>query len=406
MPLLGAFVIAGDRFRDKKSGYRLYNLTSGITSTDLAAWLSRWLDQQDFEVTRSYVNWSIEDKGTKPASYRNWTILAALLSMSLIGLLIAMTVLADDWYGFATAVSLLLGVLARAYILHVNRDEIDRAVDKSYQAGKAGEGPPNTNARTMFLLSDSKAVVMEIPSSLIIDVFVHNRQPTGHFRRRLYHFAHWLAWAAFAVQVIAIGMAQLASQLYTVVLMVVSTILINWKLGCDDSKWGLRWKQYRSGNDELFEKYDCWIGSRLKAEVSQWPSDLEFEKDKGGVWNTIDIDKFNEDKVGSARKSRSKKRQDLFAWLRMTREEESSWAQWDLFPHYRSDGDKTWWQTYLNKKFLAEGRNRVEAAEMAEEEVKHLEETVLKRKASTRNQTLQPGRDIQNAPIAQNGGIT
>ena len=41
MPLLGAFVIAGDLFRDRQAGFNLYNITSGITTPEMAGWFTR-----------------------------------------------------------------------------------------------------------------------------------------------------------------------------------------------------------------------------------------------------------------------------------------------------------------------------------------------------------------------------
>ena len=41
LPLLGAYVIANESFREKKPGYHIYNISQGIHTTDLAPWLSR-----------------------------------------------------------------------------------------------------------------------------------------------------------------------------------------------------------------------------------------------------------------------------------------------------------------------------------------------------------------------------
>lgn len=40
LPFLGAFVLSGHFFTVKKPGYRIYNITAGITTTELAGWLS------------------------------------------------------------------------------------------------------------------------------------------------------------------------------------------------------------------------------------------------------------------------------------------------------------------------------------------------------------------------------
>src|SRR6201996_5083392 len=57
MPLLGAFVIAGDRFKEKKPSFNIYNISSGINTSDLSSWFTRWMLAQEFEVARSVVYW-------------------------------------------------------------------------------------------------------------------------------------------------------------------------------------------------------------------------------------------------------------------------------------------------------------------------------------------------------------
>lgn len=57
LPLLGAFVVAGNRFTTKKPGFVLYNISAGIMTTELAGWFSRWLQTQDFNQVRSIVTW-------------------------------------------------------------------------------------------------------------------------------------------------------------------------------------------------------------------------------------------------------------------------------------------------------------------------------------------------------------
>ena len=41
LPLLGAFILAGNQFTDAISGFELYNLRARIKTTDLADWFQR-----------------------------------------------------------------------------------------------------------------------------------------------------------------------------------------------------------------------------------------------------------------------------------------------------------------------------------------------------------------------------
>jgi hypothetical protein len=43
LPLLAAFVVAGNHFTTEQPGFVIYNLTDGITSTELKGWFTRWL---------------------------------------------------------------------------------------------------------------------------------------------------------------------------------------------------------------------------------------------------------------------------------------------------------------------------------------------------------------------------
>ena len=41
LPLLAAFVLAGDRFTSIEPGFTLYNVTDGLTSTVMSGWFTR-----------------------------------------------------------------------------------------------------------------------------------------------------------------------------------------------------------------------------------------------------------------------------------------------------------------------------------------------------------------------------
>jgi hypothetical protein len=125
MPLLGAFVIAGDRFKEKKPSFHIYNISSGITTSDLSSWFTRWMLAQELEVARSVVYWEVVEN---PRTWWPYHVIAGAISFCFTGLLIAMTVLSKDWYGFANAVAMAISIIVRAYILQANRNDINRKV--------------------------------------------------------------------------------------------------------------------------------------------------------------------------------------------------------------------------------------------------------------------------------------
>ena len=362
LPLLGAFVIAGDRFKEKIPSFNIYNISAGINTSELSSWLTRWMLAQEFEVSRSVVYWEFIEK---PRKWWPYHLISGAISFCFTGFLIAMTVLSDDWYGFANAIAMVISIIVRAYILQANRNAIDKAVLKEQAALIADPVPgtyrhavkeweekkigprPNENpmpdgkrwkselAKIMIVMSDAKAVTMFIPHKLIIPVFVNNPKPDIEW---LYAFFRWVGWAAFAVHIVSIGLAKLAAQMYTVALLVIPTVLICWKVGCDDSRWDRRLRRF-SGED-METAYECWIGSHLKATIFEWPKDFEFKQNKdNGKWERQDPG------------TRSKRRQDLYAWLNLTAEEEESMGKWDLLPHKR-DNDDTWDNDFNEKKEL------------------------------------------------------
>jgi hypothetical protein len=386
LPLLGAFVIAGNAFRNKEAGFNLYNITQGIHTTDMAAWLTRWMKSQDFEQNRSLVRWTIQ-----PQEPRYFDDLVSLsLSFCTIGMLIALTLLSYDWYGFATALAMVFSILVRWYLVSSIRSAIDEQVKKAYKKGsetsfetalsdwkdrskRAGATANGTDteaklevermphrlehgwnglepATVLIIMNDAKAVTMITPRELLAppSVFVANIDPSN---RALYGIAGWIGWASFAVQVVTIGMADLATQIVTVVLLVVPTILFVAKLGCDDSKWPKHIKSFFHkftnkstppqeyyGPDWPEFKSECWIGSMLKAEVYEWPVSHEFPQTADGK---IDFDAPLE----TIAEKRLSKRQYLYSWLQLSKPERKSMDKWDLFPHERSN-NTDWLDTY------------------------------------------------------------
>jgi hypothetical protein len=151
-------------------------------------------------------------------------VIAGAISFCFTGFLIAMTVLSDDWYGFANAIAMVISIIVRAYILQANRNAINKAVlqaqaelitqpvpgtfkhaVKEWEEKKIGPRP-NENpmpdgkpwkselAKIMIVMSDARAVTMFIPHKLIIPVFVNNPKPRIEL---LYAFFRWVGWGCF-----------------------------------------------------------------------------------------------------------------------------------------------------------------------------------------------------------------
>jgi hypothetical protein len=373
MPLLASFIFANDRFRSKQAAFTLYNVSSGIVTGNLASWFTRWMQVQDFETSRSLVYWEVIEVPQRKVEGR---IVAGVISFAFTGLLIAMTVLASDWYGFANAIALAVLIGVRSYLLQTNRNAIDRAVEmaKPLRGTFAGAliewenilktgrdaAKPDKDLREwrpeivkiLVAMPDSRLVTMFIPEHLLRPIFVTDVTPPSMW---LYRLVQWVGWVAFSVHIVTLGMAQLAAQIYVVVVMVASTILICYGIGCDDSRL---YKWWRERSENIAQPYVFWAGKRLKASVLEWPLDFEFTKTKVGDWSR----RQSSDTV--KRKQRSTARQDLYAWLDLSSEEMRSLSDWHLLPHRRNHDD-SWWMDFDAKRALVQ-RNPLRISSLAE----------------------------------------
>lgn len=379
MPLLAGFVFAGDRFRAKQPAFTLYNISSGIVTGNLAAWFTRWMQVQEFHVSRSLVYWEV-DKASPPR-HGQWSYLLVpvFISATLTIFLFAMTVLSGDWYGFANTIAVTLLILVRSYMLH----EIRRAIDKSVAAAKPlprtyasaldewnekrtndptaprplPDSPPSSSSspqkwrpemvKILAVMPDSRAITMFIPEHVLRGVFVTEsavRSPG------VYRMAQWVGWMAFTVHIVTLGMARLATQIYVIAFTVIPTVLICYGFGCDDSRVHKAWCWLR-GRDA--GPYIYQAGTQLRATVFEWPEDVEFATDNKGVLRRWDA--LVESTPGAGCKKRSTARQDLYAWLNLSSEEQKSLWDWHLLPHTRGHDD-SWWIAFNEKKRLISER--------------------------------------------------
>ncbi|OQE79277.1 hypothetical protein PENNAL_c0052G06443 [Penicillium nalgiovense] len=150
--------------------------------------------------------------------------------------LIALTVLAADWWGFANVIAMAISVVVRCILVAQNRAGIDANILKAQEAAqgypakrfkydesmkrlesprpngpamKGAEIPiepqdPNKIAKVVVLTEDLKVVTLAVPAYLPKLAFAVDPQPPNRY---IYRACQWIGWAAFAVHVISIGMA-------------------------------------------------------------------------------------------------------------------------------------------------------------------------------------------------------
>lgn len=397
LPLLGAFMIAGNRFTTKKSGFVLYNISAGLMTTELAGWFSRWLRTQDFKQDRSIVTWHATER---PHRWREFIVGFLLVGLPVHGMLIALTVLAADWWGFANVIAMTISVAVRCIMVSQNQAGIDANIDKARkdlqdypakrakydesmerlesrrQKGQTMEGveipiepqDPNKIAKVIVLTDDSKVVTLAVPAYLPKWVFATNPQPPNRY---IYQACQWIGWAAFAVHVISIGMAALYTQIISVVVILVSTVLTAHRVGCEDSRI---WESIRSHWGHEAQENSCWVSSNLKATVSIYPEEYMDWRELGEEENPLTVHVGNEEKIGQqwtrpigpsdlestpiSKKEKGETRQDLIVWLDLTTEEDKVLIAWGLIPH-----SLEWQNAYREKKDIHRRRHGMIALE-------------------------------------------
>ncbi|KAI0393402.1 hypothetical protein F5Y17DRAFT_311417 [Xylariaceae sp. FL0594] len=384
LPLLGAFVFASNDFTSKRPGFQLANLTSDITTGEVAGWFSRWLSSQEFHQIHHKLVWKVADTEAAHQGRGGGRFWAAWpIGIALNGILLALSVLADDWWGFANVVSMILSIVVRAILVQQNRAGIDNAIRQLTNG-------PGEDAKTIIVCDDSKVITMSVPVNLISVIFTRNPEPP---RPELYRLVRWVGWIAFAVHVISIGMASLVTQIVTVVLMIVSTVLTIFKIGCDDWRMIERVSEVTKRQDLASEPaVTCRVSSLLSVSVSEYPLEYDMIANVGvheplgpqkqyiksysitvpqvespGVEeNTFDVrcaQRSNDVEMGTGSnkveeswpqmENRSghgtKRRQDLYVWLNMSEEEEESMQRWNLAPRM-TERNKKWWALYRTKQ--------------------------------------------------------
>jgi hypothetical protein len=258
-------------------------------------------------------------------------------------------------------------------------DESMRRLESLRQNGPAMKGvripvepqDPNKIAKVIVLTEDSKVVTLAVPAYLPKLAFAVNPQPPN---RHIYRACQWIGWAAFAVHVISIGMAALYTQIVSVVVIIVATVLTAHRVGCEDSQI---WESIRShwSHDNEVQENSCWVSSKLKATISMYPEEYmdwpELEEQ-----NPLTVHVGNKEKIGEpswarlipsdlesspiSKRKKPESRQDLLAWLDLTKEEDEVLIAWGLIPHNRE-----WQNAYLEKKDIHRRRFGMIALESA-----------------------------------------
>jgi hypothetical protein len=215
LPLLAAFVIAGNRFTTEQPGFVIYNLTDGITSTELKGWFTRWLMSQTVNNATTELVWQPREKHTHTKR-----LIAPTIAFLLVAPLLVCTILIGDWYGVGNAGAIIISIFTRVFLLWHLREARDEVAKPPKEAK-----PPYPLKTLCIIRSDGKMINCRAPASVLY-TFTNDCEVK---HKIFYKMARRLGWLALGVHMCILGMCTLFTQIYTVILLVLST----WAL-CSD----------------------------------------------------------------------------------------------------------------------------------------------------------------------------
>lgn len=229
LPLLGAYMIANNDMTQPKPGFVVYNITDGIAATDVNGWFSRWLLCQRFTVSYTLLRICHKRRGMRDRrAHERIRAVGIALGVCAMGVVLIFPALMGDWWGVANAVSMLVSIFVRKFLLHQIREAITQAADLALkELKKCGL------VKTFWTLPTGNVVSILLPRGILTDVILTNPHPPNNFP---YTTARMLGWIAFACHVITLGMTILFNQIMTVAVLILSTILAAHRVGDDDSR--------------------------------------------------------------------------------------------------------------------------------------------------------------------------
>lgn len=322
LPLLAAFILAGDRFTSIEPGFTLYNVTDGITTTNMSGWFTRWLMCQRTNDATTVFEW--RRRQAAPYTWRT-RMIAMAISCSLVMPLIICTGLMGDWYGVANAGAIVVTIAARLYILGQHRYARDRSIMPERDRDQKKE------IVCIIMRSDGKMATMRTTRSTLSGIVKSYPVPRPHF----YHLVKQAAWIALGAHLLVLGMCTLVTQVYTVFLLVSSTVTISLDYSTDTQH-------------KKITPRDDWRKGRITT--------MPFNDD----WDVIKTDPVREGHTAGNYQNLDK-RQVAWAKLELSRQEEFRMVSWQLLPDM--DDNPSWWESHraLQDEFAVEHRRNCDS---------------------------------------------
>ena len=307
LPLLAAFVLAGDRFTSIQPGFTCYHVTHEYMSTEMAGWFTRWLTCQRINNSTTVFEW--KRRQIAPGLWRT-RIIAMAMSCSLVMPLIVCTALMGGWYGVANAGAIVVSIAARLYILGQQR------LARDYHLTPERKHDRNREKVCIVTRSDGKMVTLRAAQCVINGIVLQAKPVTS---LGLYSLAQQAAWVALGTHLLVLGMCTLVTQIYTVILLVSSTVAV-------------------SSTTDWFPDTQHVIHSRTAGGGSV--TSIPFNND----WDVIKTDPAVRTEGNDGITRSMDKRQVAWARLGLDDLQEATMFSWQLFPPM--DNNPSWWKHY------------------------------------------------------------
>jgi energy-converting hydrogenase Eha subunit A len=227
-PLIGSYVVAGNKFMSPITGFHLFNITDGIVATDLSAWFTRRLLAHNLTYSTSTILISHSTQLGRPRPRRGQAIAWLIVCMLPCLLLAVFAVLMRDFWGVANALAMLISVLVRKIAVMENCAALDRNAEKARATSEE-------MVKAFLTLPNGLSATLITSRGIIINCLLTEPRP---LRPKLYSWICGIGWIGFATHVVSLGMAALVNQIISVTLLIAGTILVAKGVGEDDSEIG------------------------------------------------------------------------------------------------------------------------------------------------------------------------
>jgi hypothetical protein len=173
------------------------------------------------------------------------TTLAPLIAFLVVSPLFLSTVLMGDWFGVGNSLAIVISILVRKALLWQRRTALhsvavpppsptealpmhnkpqDRKTNKvdtfTRQLHRLSSEPSPDEVVKMFVTrADGRMATIHAPRDILSTFIKRAPLPSP----LLYRVTQWLGWTAFGAHIVVLGMSSLFTQIYTVVLLVLST---------------------------------------------------------------------------------------------------------------------------------------------------------------------------------------